>query len=197
MTATESAPASITSRALARSDSADSHQRKVTNCLPDGPQSFETKHRSGVALGGGREDWTDREIVDRKFRSFDGLLDVVGRVTNDGLRTQELSRCFRRHVVLAQMNTTRAHSQRHVHAVVDDQLHAALRSNRNSGFGLLVKLSRRHLLLAQLHQRSPTTTQQPHLLRMRKPRQCDVSERVNFSEFEKGFAFGVNAEGVG
>ena len=59
---------SITSRAL-DSDTADSHQREVTDSLPDGPQSFETKHRSGVALRRGREDWTDGEIVDRKLQA--------------------------------------------------------------------------------------------------------------------------------
>src|ERR1041384_4198453 len=61
-----------------RSDPANSHEGKVTNSLPDCTQSFETKHRSGVALGRSREDRTDGEIVDREFRSLDGLFDVVG-----------------------------------------------------------------------------------------------------------------------
>jgi hypothetical protein len=145
-------------------DSANRHQRKLTDCVPDGPQSFETKHRGRVAFGGCSEDWTDREVVDRKFQSLDSLLDVMGRVTHDGLLAQQLSSGFRRHVILAQMNAIRAHSEGDIDAIIDNQPHVALRSDGSSDFGLLVKLLRRHLLFTQLYQRSPATAQQPDLL---------------------------------
>ena len=39
-----------------------------------------------------------------------------------GFVAEESSGCFGRHIVLAEVNTVSADSQRHIHSIVDDQL---------------------------------------------------------------------------
>ena len=106
----------------------------VSNRLPDGSQALESKHRRGVAFRRGREDRTDREVVDREFRRRDRLFDVVRRITDHGVRPQKLSRRFGWHVVLAQMNTVRANRESDIDTIVDDQLHARCAATATAAF---------------------------------------------------------------
>src|SRR5262249_12052716 len=111
------------------------------------------------SLGCCLKDWTNRDVVDRQAQRSLDLFDAVSRMADDGVRAKDSSRCFRRHVVLAEMNTVRAHSLSYVHSVVDDQLDPA----RHRRPGLLVKLQRRCLLLAKLNESRAAETQAPDL----------------------------------
>jgi hypothetical protein len=80
--------------------------------------AVETDTGSG-SLSSWSEDRTDREVVDRKLRPCDRLVDVVSRVTDDA----SLPSSFRAapgQIVLPEVHAGRTDGERYVHAIVDD-----------------------------------------------------------------------------
>jgi hypothetical protein len=135
-----------------RADAADRDDRK----LHRGAQLRESRgaeRRRCVGLGARGRERAHADMVDD--RGIDGrdLGLVAGGDGEDHVRTDAFARLARRHVVLADMQAMGADGDRHLDAVVDDQLHAAGREQLHQRAALLDQGGIARLLVAQLHER--------------------------------------------
>ena len=145
---------------------ANCHQDYVADCLSNSAQTLETYDGIRVDLRTSLEDWTNRDVVNRKARGGDRLPDVVSGATDHRIVAQQFSgNCWWK-VILPEMDPGSLEGKGHVNAVVDVQPQASFGCDGQSGLSLVVEVDRGKFLFAQLHELSTAVSEQHHLFRM-------------------------------
>ena len=157
ITATPSAPASITAAALLASMPAMPHTGKSVLARAqrrhDRAQAANTDRRIRIVLRGGRIDAADARIIDCLERRRIRQRHRLDRQPDDGRWPEQPPRVCGRHVVLPDMHAVGAGRERDIDAIVDHQRHAGAGEHRLNRPRLLDHAPRAPELVAQLDQR--------------------------------------------
>lgn len=147
-------------------DPSDGYEWKFSRYVPGRAQLLKSDYGIVILFRAGRENWSERDVVDGKSHSrFHLVLSVSGK-TNQQVVSNQTTRGFDWHVVLSKVNATSATCHCDVHAIVDNQCDPVPLGNFDRSFGVAKEIDCRQMFFAELREGRATIDQPLHLFSM-------------------------------
>ncbi len=160
-------------------DPSDGHEWKIRGNVPDRAQLLKSHCRVVILFGAGRENGSERDVVDWQSHSCFHLLLSVGGKTNQRIVLNQTTRGFDWHVVLSKVDAASANCHCDVNAIVDNQCDAIVAGNFGRGFGVAKEIDRRQMLFAQLNEGRATIDEPLHLFSMTQTGKLSIGDGID------------------